>query len=347
MAQLKLKIAEAKELAPTVAESETYQNTVESFKPAPVAVKEDKPVENVAKTEEAAKVEEAPQESDVVKEELKTEEPKRRSASRKRASFFGFGKKEQKEDPKTEEVVAVEAAEPVAVTDAARVEETPVVDVDTPVEPAVEAETATAESPKEKPVATKRNSFFGNVFSKKEKRPEVTKPADETAEAPVEAEVTTAEESAPVIPPVEATTPLAVDVSSPATVPVEVIEIPAANSEPKKDVKERRKSSLPFVFGKREKSPAPIDGEEKSSKSAFSKFRATIKGRSASKSEDKPVEGAVAEPAAEESAKEVAITEEVAKEEAPIAEAPKVVEPEAENKPENVASAAPVLTAAA
>lgn len=351
VAQLRLKIAEAKELAASVTESEIYKSTVESFKPTPIVAKEDKPADDVAKTEESAKAEDAPQEGeaakDEAKEEPKTEEPKRRSASRKRASFFGFGKKEQKEEPKTEEAAATEATEPIAETEAATVEETPAVDAEAAAEPAAETEAATAESPKEKPVVSKRNSFFGNVFSKKEKKPDVAKPADETTEAPKEGDVITTDAAAPVIPPVESTTPLAVDVSNPATVPTETVEIPATNGEAKKDVKEKRKSSLPFVFGKREKSPAPADGEEKSSKSAFSKLRATIKGRSASKSEDKPAEGAVAEAATEEPAKDVAATEQVAKEEAPIAEASKAVEPEAENKPENVASAAPVLTAAA
>ncbi|POR32745.1 Uncharacterized protein TPAR_07078 [Tolypocladium paradoxum] len=348
VAQLKLKIAEAKELAATVTESEIYKNTIESFKPAPIVAKEDKPAEDATKTEESAKAEDAPQEGEAAKDESKTEESKRRSASRRRASFFGFGKKEEKkEEPKTEEVAATESAEPAAETEAARVEETPAADVEAPAEPAVETEAATAESPKEKTVTSKRNSFFGNVFSKKEKKPEVAKPADEATEAPKEGEAVATDAAAPVIPAVESTTPLAVDVSGPATVPTETTDPPATNGEAKKDVKERRKSSLPFVFGKREKSPAPAEGEEKSGKSAFSKLRATIKGRSASKSEDKPAEGAVAEAATEEPAKDVAATEEVSKEEAPVAEASKAAEPEAENKPENVASAAPVLTAAA
>ncbi|KND91422.1 hypothetical protein TOPH_04006 [Tolypocladium ophioglossoides CBS 100239] len=352
VAQLKLKIAEAKELVATVTESEIYKTTVESFKPAPIVAKEDKPAEDATKTEESAKAEDAPQEGEAAKdeskEEPKTEEPKRRSASRKRASFFGFGKKEEKkEEPKTEEAAATEATEPAGETEAAKGEEIPAADVEAPAEPAGETEAATAESPKEKPVASKRNSFFGNVFSKKEKKPEAAKPADEATETPKEGEAAATDAAAPVIPPVESTTPLAVDVSSPATVPTETIETPATNGETKKDVKERRKSSLPFVFGKREKSPVPADGEEKSSKSAFSKLRATIKGRSASKAEDKSAESAATEAATEEPTKDVAATEEVSKEEAPIAEASKTAEPEAENKPENVASAAPVLTAAA
>lgn len=109
VAQLKTKIAEAKELAGTVTESETYKKTLEGLKPAP-AKKEDKPAaaepaaEEAAATEESAATTEAataePAKEEAKKEEEKTEkeEPKRRSASRKRASIFGnlLGKKEEK-----------------------------------------------------------------------------------------------------------------------------------------------------------------------------------------------------------------------------------------------------------
>ncbi|KAK7398119.1 hypothetical protein QQX98_012502 [Neonectria punicea] len=365
VAQLKAKIAEAKELVATVTESETYKATLESFKPAPVAKKEEKPVEaaeeEAAKTEEVAPVaaatEETPKEEEIKderkKEEVKSDEPKRRSASRKRASFFGFGKKEDKkeetktveETPATEEVAPVtEAVAPV--TETPKVEETaPVVEapvVEAPVEskpvedtPAVEdkaAEDLPVESPKEKPTASKRNSFFG-VFSKKEKKTPELKPTEPT-DAPKESE---AAETAPVIPPVEATTPLAVDVSSPANVPTETIDVPAISPpvEAKKDVKEKRKSSLPFAFGKRDKSPAPAEGEEKSSKSPFSKLRATI-NRKTSKSEEKPTEEKPAEEAIKE---ETPATEEAkATEETPKTE---------EVKPDNVATTTPAVTAAA
>jgi hypothetical protein len=356
VSQLKLKIAEAKDLSATVTESETYKATIESFKPAPPAKKEEKaavvaPVvpaeEEAAKTEEApAATEEAAKEEET-KTEAKTEEPKRRSASRKRASFFGFGKKdEKKEEVKTEETPAVEA------TPAAEV--APVVEAEAPVEETAVTEAAPAteatpvveesvESPKDKavtPNASKRNSFFGGVFSKKEKKATETKPA-ETTEAPVEGEVVPADETAPVIPPVETTTPLAVDVASPATVPTETVEVsPATNGEVKKDTKEKRKSSLPFAFGKREKSPAPAEGE--AGKSAFSKLRATIKGKSAPKTEDKPAEEAV-----KEEAKAEETTAEPATETAAVEEPVAPVEPEVENKPENVASTTPAVTAAA
>lgn len=144
------------------------------------------------------------------------------------------------------------------------------------------------------------------------------------------------------IPPVEATTPLAVDVTAPPAETTETTEaaVPEAVTEVKKDVKEKRKSSLPFAFGKRDKSPAPAEGEEKSKNGPFSKLRATIKGKT-SKSEEKPAE----EKAAEEPIKEEAATEEAK----PAEETPKTEETKAEEvKPENVAATTtPAVTAAA
>jgi hypothetical protein len=368
VAQLKLKIAEAKELATTVTESETYKATLESFKPAK---KEEKVAE--APKEETAAVVPAPATEETAKveepTEAKVEEPKRRSASRKRTSFFGFGKKEEakKDEVKKEaetknaDEVAVEtpAAETPAIDEAPKVEEPvkPVEEVpvvapvvvddsakpveETPVETAPVAEDKALESPKEKPTAIKRNSFFGNVFSKKEKKTPELKPTEpEATKDDAEAETT-----APVIPPVEATTPLAVDVSNPATVPTETTEAAAATSpapEAKKDLKEKRKSSLPFAFGKRDKSPAPVEGEKK--ESPFSKLRNTIRGKS-----PKP-----AEKRSEENKEETLQEEptEIKADEAKTEEAPKVEEPvpatetEAEAKPKDAAPA-PVVTAAA
>ncbi|CAM1504330.1 Fc.00g019210.m01.CDS01 [Cosmosporella sp. VM-42] len=371
VAQLKLKIAAAKELTATVTESETYKSTVESFKPPPPAKKEEKPVEapkEEAKTEEVAPVVavpavETPKEEEVKeepkKEEVKAEEPKekRRSASRKRASFFSFGKKEEKkveekkedEAKPAEETAAVETpaettddVAPVPVeTEAPKAEDVaPVTEAAPTTEETKPAEETPVESPKEKPATAKRNSFFGSVFSKKEKKSPELKPA-EPAEAPKD---DVAAETAPVIPPVEATTPLAVDVSTPATVPVETTEAPAAtNGEPKKEVKEKRKSSLPFAFGKRDKSPGPSPSEEKKA-SPFSKLRATINRKTSSpKAEEKPAE----EVKPEEPVKDETKTEETPAVEAPKEEAAKTTEPEAEVKPENVATTTPAVTAAA
>jgi hypothetical protein len=138
---------------------------------------------------------------------------------------------------------------------------------------------------------------------------------------------------------------LAVDVSSPATVPTETTEVAVTNGESKKE-KEKRKSSLPFTFGKRDKSPGPAsEGEEKTSKGAFSKLRATIKGKGVAKSDEKTAEESKEESKEDDVIKEeeAPATEEIAKEE----EAPKPEEPEAENKPEGVAATTPAVTAAA
>ncbi|KAM3514023.1 hypothetical protein MY11210_002340 [Beauveria gryllotalpidicola] len=323
VAQLKAKIAEAKEIAASVTESEAYKNTLEALKPAP---KEDAKAAEPAAAEETtdvAKTEETPKEdADVAKEEPKTEEPKRRSASRKRASFFGFGKKDAipKDDAKTEETPA-ETVEPLAAP-----AEAP------EAEGAVAQDAAAAEEPVAeavKPAANKRNSFFGGVFSKKEKKAAEPKAADAADVAPEETEGTA--ETAPVIPPVDTTAPLAEEVI--AADPVE-----AAAPEIKTDVKEKRKSSLPF-FGKRDASPAT--GEVKTG--AFSKLRATIKGKGASKVDDGKEEAAKSQETGTE-----AVTDAQNKADETTAEineqATKAVE--GEKKPEQ-APTAPAVTASA
>lgn len=141
-----------------------------------------------------------------------------------------------------------------------------------------------------------------------------------------------------------------------ATTPAaETAESPAAtNGEAKKDTKEKRKSSLPFL-GKREKSPAPAEGEDKSPKSAFSKFRATIKGKSAPKEEAKKDEATKEEPAKEEAKVEETKAEDKKDETVPepakvtpvADDTAKPVETETETKPENVATTTPAVTAAA
>ncbi|KAJ3949534.1 uncharacterized protein N0V96_000653 [Colletotrichum fioriniae] len=360
ISQLKLKVAEAKELASTVTETEAYKTALEAFKPAKKEEKkEEKAVEApateaVAATETpAAETPAAPATEEAVaetpkEEEVKKEEPKRRSASRKRASIFGslLGKKEESKKEEKEEtpVVPAVAETPKEETPAVpAATETPVAEVpavEAPVTPAAETpvaaatETAAEDKPVEaakeekKPLPTKRNSIFG-VFGKKEKKAA----AAAEAETPAPAKET------------EATTPLAVDVANPGTVPVENKEItPATNGEPRPDLKEKRKSSLPFGFGKRDKSPAKSpahsdneEAEKQEKTSAFSKLRATIKGRGKTekpadkleKTEEKPEE-----------------TPAVATE-TPAAETSKATE-EPENKPENVASSTPApVTAAA
>ncbi|KAM3542693.1 hypothetical protein ARSEF1564_004433 [Beauveria bassiana] len=263
VAQIKAKIAEAKEIAASVTESEAYKNTLESLKPAPKEEAKAAEPATAEETTDVAKTEETPKEdADLAKEEPKAEEPKRRSASRKRASFFGFGKKEatHKDDAKTEETPA-ETVEPLAApAEAPEAEVAVAQDAAATEEPVAEAV---------KPTPNKRNSFFGGVFSKKEKKAAEPK-AEATDIAPEETEGTA--ETAPVIPPVDTTAPLAEEVI--AADPVE-----AAAPEVKTDVKEKRKSSLPFFGSKRDASPAT--GEVKTG--AFSKLRATIKGKGASK----------------------------------------------------------------
>lgn len=339
VAQLKTKIAEAKEIAASVTESEAYKNALESLKPAA----KEETVADETKAEETAAAE---GEAAAVTEQKSAEETKRRSASRKRGSIFGFGKKEsaKAEDVPAAEVDAiVPAAEPAA--EALNAEET-AAETEAPV--ATEdkaAEEKPVESPREKPAASKRNSFFGGVFSKKEKKAGDAKPAEEAAKE----DETTTDALAPVIPPVGSTTPLNAEEVSAAAENTEAAPVAATETAAKKDAKEKRKSSLPFAFGRREKSPAPAEGEDKveksekrQSQSPFSKLRATIKSKSGAKAEEKPAEETVKEEAV------AAQTSAPVTDEAPvIAEPVQAAETEAENKPENVASATPAVTAAA
>ncbi|KAK4136818.1 hypothetical protein BT67DRAFT_448109 [Trichocladium antarcticum] len=377
VAQLKAKIAEAKELATTITETETYKKTLESLKPAPVK-KEEKAVAPaaetaaepaVAATEEGAAVAEAAAEA--VKEETKEEEkkaekeePKRRSASRKRTSIFGSllggGKKEA---PKAAEVTEAKPADAETPAVEPAVVEAPVAEV--AAEPVVEAapiateaaaetkseETAEAKAEDKKeettparPTHIKRTSIFGNLsFGKK--RTAASPEASPTKEVPTTTEAVA--ETAPVIPAVETTEPLSTEVSSPATVPTETVEVAAAaNGEPKKEVKsEKRKSSLPFVFGKKkEGSVSDEEAEKPKSPSAFSKLRATIKGKGkaekAEKVEDKTEETAAVPAIPEAEVKAVdAIAEENTNAAAPAAAA--------EETPAKPPAATPVVTATA
>ncbi|ORY55464.1 Pleckstrin homology domain-containing protein [Pseudomassariella vexata] len=320
VAQLKLKIAEAKELATTVTESETYKSTLESFKPAkkeekPVAPTTEAVVETPAATEApkeetAAPVEEAKEEPKEEKKEEKKEEPKRRSASRKRASIFGnlLGKKEEKEVKKPEETPAA-ATEAPATVETPAVE--PVVATEAPVEPVAATETPAVEtpaaveeskpleSPKEKPIPTKRSSIFGNLsFGRKKSEIAEAAPATPAKDTAPVTETEPVAENAPVIPQVETSEPLSTEVASPANVPTETVDAtPATNGETKKEMKtDKRKSSLPFNFGKKEKSGASDEeGEKVKSPPLFSKLRQTMKGKAkadkpAEKVEDKPIE---------------------------------------------------------
>ncbi|EJT78880.1 hypothetical protein GGTG_03974 [Gaeumannomyces tritici R3-111a-1] len=371
VAQLKAKTAEAKEAVATVTEGETYKATLESFKPAaPVKKEEEKkeepkveeaapvvavPEEAVAATETPAAVEEPAKEGETLKpEEAKEAKTERRSASRKRESVFGslFGKKgAHKEDPKKEEAKAEEAAAAPAeaVSEPAAAEAAPVT-----TEATVEAAAETAapvveEKPVEaKPVPTKRGSIFGNLSFGKKKAVEPAAAEGATAASTTKdaiAEAIPVAETAPVIPAVETTAPLSTEVASPTTVPTETVDVTAspaeATPEAKKEMKsDKRKSSLPFTFGKKEKASSDEEGEKTpKSPSAFSKLRATIKGKGkAEKSVEKPVEK----------------TEEVVEAEASAApadkvdEAPKPAEAEAAPATEEAKPvAAPIVAATA
>lgn len=292
VAQLKAKAAEAKELAPTVTESEKYKESHAALtKPVVAAVAPKKSVEKVEeKKEETA----TPAIVEPPKEEKKEEKKARksRSASRKRTSIFGnfgLGKKEEKvESPKDESAPAAEAAPIEAAvvpetTEAAPVE--PVVAEATPASP-------TEEKKEERPAASKRNSIFGTLQSKfsshKEKKPEAEAPAVPAKDAePVS-------ENAPVIPAVEASEPLATEVTPAA--PVEATEAPVTNGETKAEEKpttksDKRKSSLPWL-NKKDKSTPTSDEEADKPKSPFAKLRATVRGKKAEKTEEKPAEAA-------------------------------------------------------
>ncbi|KAL8381385.1 hypothetical protein RB595_005584 [Gaeumannomyces hyphopodioides] len=366
VAQLKAKTAEAKEAVATVTEGETYKATLESFKPAAPVKKEEPKAEEAAPTV-AAPEEAATTEAPVVAEEpakepetLKPEEAKetnkeRRSASRKRESVFGslFGKKgAPKEDPKKEEAKAEEAAaSPAEAAPEVVAAEAAPAATEAPVEVAAEVPAAAAEEkPVEaKPVPTKRASIFGNLSFGKKKAAEPVAAAEgagATSPAKDAPEATPVAETAPVIPAVETTAPLSTEVTSPATVPTETVDGAAASPaeatpEVKKEMKsDKRKSSLPFTFGKKEKASSDEEGEKTpKSPSAFSKLRATIKGKGkAEKPAEKPVEK----------------TEEVAEAESSAApadkaeEAPKPAEAEATPATEEAKPvAAPVVAATA
>ncbi|KUJ24368.1 uncharacterized protein LY89DRAFT_572608, partial [Mollisia scopiformis] len=307
---LKAKSAEAKELAPTVTESEEYKKAHADLLPkAPVvaAAATPKEVKEETKAEKAEEKKEAKEEKKEEKKEVKEEKKearKSRSASRKRTSIFGNfnlgGKKEEKTEAPKEDAVVAPTEE---ATTAAPVE--PVAAPETTEAAPVVAE-ATPASPTEKPAPTKRGSIFGNLKfgQNKEKKTEAEAPAVPAKDAePVS-------ETAPVIPAVEASEPLATSVASPATVPTETTEAPVTNGETKATEvpttkSDKRKSSLPF-FTKKEKVASDEEGEKvekPKSPSPFAKLRGTLKSKTSPKAEkaaEKPAEPAAEAPAASE-----------------------------------------------
>ncbi|EKD18196.1 immunogenic protein [Drepanopeziza brunnea f. sp. 'multigermtubi' MB_m1] len=308
VAVLKSKSAEAKELAPTVVESEEYKKThTELTKPAVVATATPAKVE--APKEE--KAEEKAEEKKEAKEEKKEEKKDRksRSASRKRTSIFGgfgIGKKEEKSEvPVSSEEsgpAPVSAAEEPAVAPAVAAPTepaTPKPDVTEPT-PAVEETVATA--PAEKPAQSKRNSIFGTLqsrFSHKEKKPDA-----EVAPVVPAKEAEPVSETAPVIPAVESSEPLAPSVATPTAAPTESTEVQATNGEAKATdtptaKSEKRKSTLQWL-SKKEKTGSDEEGEKP--KSPFAKLRATVKGKTSPKAEKVSEKPAPTEESAAETA---------------------------------------------
>ena len=293
---MKEKIAEAKELATSVTESETYKKSLsELTKPAVVTAavpKKSVDVKEEKKEEKAEAKEEKKEEKKEIKEEKK-EARKSRSASRKRNSIFGsfgLGKKEEKPEVAKEETpVAAATEEPAAPVEPVAAE--PIVaapETTTTEAEATPATEAAVTTPTEaKPVPTKRNSIFGtfkNSFAK-EKKPSTESPVV----PPKDAEPVS--ENAPVIPPVETSeTPVAAETTEAPVINGEtkVAETPAPKAR-------KASSSLPWLT-KKEK-PATSDEEVEKPKSPFAKLRATVKGKKAEKAADKPAEAAKEEAA--------------------------------------------------
>jgi hypothetical protein len=188
-------------------------------------------------------------------------------------------------------------------------------------EEAAPVETAT------KPAASKRNSIFGTIksqFSSKDKKPE--------GEAPVVPAKDTepVAETAPVIPAVESTEPLAAIVASPYTVPAETAAVTEGEA-PETPVAattkaEKRKSSLPWLSKKEKAVTTDDEAEKEKPLSPFAKLRATVKGKSPKvEKAAEPATEAAAEPAATEApaaeAATAAIEEPIVAEPIPVATA--------------------------
>ncbi|KAI9648288.1 hypothetical protein NHQ30_002920 [Ciborinia camelliae] len=361
VATLKTKITEAKEMAESVKESETYKTSHAALISGAATPKKEEKTEAKAEAKEAAKEEqteenaEAKTEAKEEKAELKADKKDRksRSASRKadkRTSIFGaipgFGKKEEKtEAPKDEVVASPSTEEPVVATEEASAApvaeepvatETPVTTEEAAIAPAAEEPVVAAapvEKPAEKPVPTKRTSIFGTLqsrFSHKKPEPEAVSPVVPAKdEEPVS-------ENAPVIPAVDTTEPLTANVDGAA--PAETTEAPVTNGETPKAAEtpvskaDKRKSALPWL-SKKDKSAATSDEETDKPKSPFAKLRATVKSKSspkADKTAEKPLEPTAEAKAEdkidEETATATADTEAEA-EAAPAATEPVVSEP--------------------
>ncbi|KAG4034979.1 hypothetical protein MFRU_002g03280 [Monilinia fructicola] len=365
VATLKTKVAEAKEIAESVKESETYKTShaalVKPFsgaatpkKEAKEEKKEEKAEAKAEKKEEKAEAKEAKEEQKEenaeakaeAKEEKKEEKAelkaekkdrKSRSASRKgdkRTSIFGaipgFGKKEEKtEAPKDEVVASPSTEEPVVATEAAAA---PVVDAPAATEVPVATEEAAIAPAVEEPVAAAAPvekpvpTKRSSIFGTLQSRFSHKKPEPEAASPVVAKDEEPVSENAPVIPAVDTTEPLTTDAAS----PVEATEAPATNGETPKaaetpTVKTDKRKSSLPWLNKKEKSATTSDEETEKPKSPFAKLRATVKSKSSPKA-DKTAEKPL-EPTAEAKAEDKVAEESAATEATPAATEPVVSEP--------------------
>jgi len=230
------------------------------------------------KTEKSSEVKEETKETATeTKEDVKDEEKEikeRRSASRKRNSFFGglvLGKKDEK--PEVDEAAVADSSKD-ANTESNKTDEA------NSEQPATSEAPVSTETPPEKPAGPfKRASIFGtlkNQFARKEK-------VDTTA-APKETESLA---TAPVIPAVGTSDALKEDVVTEVLVDKvqEVQTTIEAKTEKLATKAERRKSTLPFGLGlgKKEKLVSSDDEAHEKPKSPFARIRATVRSRTSPK----------------------------------------------------------------
>lgn len=136
-------------------------------------------------------------------------------------------------------------------------------------------------------------------------------------------------ETAPVIPAVESTEPLAASVDSPAAVPAETAAVTEGEAAaPETPVAattkaEKRKSSLPWLSKKEKASTTDDEAEKEKPLSPFAKLRATVKGKSpkVEKAAEPAAEPAAAAEAAATEAAPAAVEETIVAEPIPVATA--------------------------
>ncbi|POS87595.1 hypothetical protein EPUL_001718 [Erysiphe pulchra] len=259
------------------------------------------------KTEKSSDVKEEKKEvSNETKEEIKDEEKEtkeRRSASRKRNSFFGglvLGKKDEKSEVDESAVTDSNKDATIEPKKSAEASSEPPVTTEAP---------ASSEAQQEKPAGPfKRASIFGTLkhqFARKEK--------SETTVVPKETESSA---TAPVIPAVGTSdAPVKEEVATEAIVDKaqEVQATVEAKAEKLVTKIERRKSTLPFGLGlgKKEKLVSSDDEAYEKPLSPFARIRATVRSRTSPKHAPEKKEEPVlpVEPKKEEAASEPLVTD--------------------------------------